>query len=190
MSINPNIKKFTAHDCTRRITTKKMYRMYCEDNPGTTISYRQYKDIIIDCNKEITRLCLEGGAYNFGNHIGYLLVMKFEKKVSLNPDGTPKNLSIDHGATRKHKSAGGTSIIYHPNGMKVRWVWTKQYCNIPNKSVWKLQLTDGPKGIKRKLAKHIKENPLAMNKYQQIIADNRKSTPIQIAIKDNEVSLV
>lgn len=156
---------------TKRITTKTMFRIFVEENPDITISYKDFKLVMGLLNKEIIEQCLKGGIYNFGNDMGTFGVVKYERKPYLDDEGNIRGTSVDFGATRKAKAQGKNVVIYHTNTLICKWHWSKQIGNsigLKNAGKWSLLPTEGPIGISRKLHHYIEDNPRCTMHYREI----------------------
>jgi len=157
---------------TTRITTRSLYRRYKIEYPETTLTYKQFKKIVTDTNKEIVEEALKGGVYNFGEHIGTLSIVKYNRKPYLNKEGKLRGVSPDYAATKKAKAEGKDIVIYHPSGLTCKWHWTKNSSGtymIENKGFWSIVPTDGPKGISRMLHNYIEDNPRCTMHYKEIV---------------------
>lgn len=169
---------------TTRITTKMMFKGFRKKYPKIEITYNQFKKIVGDTHTIVIDECLKGGIYNFGNAVGRLQVAKFEYKPYLDAEGNLKGMRPDYGATKKHKKNGGTNTIYHRDKMKCRWAYRKNHSGrLKNKSVWAFIPTDGPKGISRKLHKHIESNPTCTDNYHQIYSSKQRIENVQDGLK-------
>lgn len=154
---------------TTRITTKMMYKTYIKKNPQSTIAltknYSLFKTIVEDCHKEVINECLKGGVYSFGSNLGIFAVTKHERRIYIDKNGNARGMSVDFGATRKNKASGGNEVIYNTNSIICHWEWLKAGSHLTNKTGWQLAVTDGPRGIARKLHNYIESNERATLNY-------------------------
>lgn len=155
---------------TSRITTKMMYRTYIKAYPDSPIAkeknYNLFKTIVTECHKEAVDECLKGGQYHLGDEVGLLEVVKYQRKFSIK-DGKVKGMAVDFAATRKNKAAGNPEVIYHTNTIIYKWKWFRSGgFVVKNKTGWLLAVTDGPKGISRKLSHYVTNNERAGVNYR------------------------
>lgn len=129
-------------------TAKDMYRYYRQNNPGTDVTYTQFKYIISRFNKIAAAKILEGETLNLGNRLGKIRIRRVKRNHN--------KLSVDWMATNRLKADGINKLVYFTDEYWYRWYWEKKACQIPNKSVYKFRPTGGDHGNRKALARLLK----------------------------------
>ena len=84
-----------------RYNTEYYYKHYKAS--GGILSYEKYKEVIFSFNKKIIEnLIKTGKSYMLRSHLGFLSVVKYEKKFKLNENGNLKG-AVDWGQSNKLK---------------------------------------------------------------------------------------
>lgn len=142
------------------LTLKHIYQYYIKDISKTSKynqSYRVFRDICEDANKELSNEILEGYFFVMPYRLGTIRIKK--RKIDIN------NLKPDFGLFNKSdETYKNKHLNEHSNNYYVRYYWTKRVETlIKNKSVYSFIPT---RANKRELAKRIKENTIdQINKY-------------------------
>jgi len=156
-------------------TTIDMYKFYKKKYPESNIPEWMYKEVIFRNNKKAADSVIFGGVYNFGSHIGNLLI----KKISRNY----RKPIVNWGASKKLKAdllAAGETIrsaeqpegkdwfIYFTDPWYLRWGWVKKHvCRVKNQSVYQFV----PTGNKSKTAGDNSLDKLG-NRGKLVLANN------------------
>lgn len=142
------------------LTLKHIYQYYIKDISKSSKYYQSYKifrAICEDANKELSNEILEGYFFKMPYRLGTLRIKK--RKIDIN------NLKPDFGLFNKsEENYKNKHLNEHSNNYYVRYYWTKRVETlIKNKSVYSYIPT---RANKRELAKRIKENTIdQINKY-------------------------
>lgn len=142
------------------LTLKHIYQYYIKDISKSSkyyLTYRLFRDICEDANKELSNEILEGYFFKMPYRLGTIRIKK--RKIDIN------NLKPDFGLFNKsNESYKNKHLNEHSNNYYVRYYWTKRVETlIKNKSVYSYIPT---RANKRELAKRIKENTVnQINKY-------------------------
>lgn len=142
------------------LTLKHIYQYYIKDISKSSKYYQSYKifrDICEDFNKELSNEILEGYFFKMPYRLGTLRIKK--RKIDIN------NLKPDFGLFNKSNEIyKNKHLNEHSNNYYVRYYWTKRTETlIKNKSIYSFIPT---RANKRELAKRIKENTIdQINKY-------------------------
>tara|TARA_R110000796_G_scaffold59672_1_gene137684 strand:+ start:1683 stop:2156 length:474 start_codon:yes stop_codon:yes gene_type:complete len=153
-------------------TLKDIYIKYISEKEY--VDKKTFTAICSEFNMDMIDHILDGGTFSMGNRLSSLSVVRVETNPSF-----PK---IDWGESLKYKkelegkgialynSDTGKGVkwyIYHTNSEYCRYFWRKGKCLIPNKSVYRLDLTRGIKGNKEKLIHLLSTDDLAYLKFKK-----------------------
>ena len=142
------------------LTLKHIYQYYIKDISKSSKYYQSYKifrSICEDANKELSNEILEGYFFKMPYRLGTIRIKK--RKIDIN------NLKPDFGLFNKsEESYKNKHLNDHSDNYYVRYYWTKRVETlIKNKSVYSYIPT---RANKRELARRIKENTInQINKY-------------------------
>ena len=142
------------------LTLKHIYQYYIKDISKSSKyhqSYKVFRGICEDANKELSNEILEGYFFKMPYRLGTIRIKK--RKIDIN------NLKPDFGLFNKsEESYKNKHLNDHSDNYYVRYYWTKRVETlIKNKSVYSYIPT---RANKRELARRIKENTInQINKY-------------------------
>jgi len=139
-------------------TAVDMYEFYKKNNPGTEVTYNQFKYILSEYNKRAVAHILNGETLNLGNRMGRIRI----RKVARNFD-KPR---IDYNETKKLRARGLDKTAYFTDEFWFKWYWEKRLCHIPNKSAYKFRPTGGDGGNRKKLVKLLRQDEFAQLNYK------------------------
>jgi len=140
-------------------TAVAMYEFYKKNNPGTEVTYNQYKYVLSEYNKKAVEHILNGETLNLGNRMGKIRI----KKVKRNFD-KPR---IDYHETKKLRATGVDKNVYFTDEVWFRWYWSKKSCQIPNKSAYRFKPTGGDGGNRKRLVRLLKEDEFAQLNFRE-----------------------
>lgn len=151
----------------------ELYKEECLRLGEIAVDFKKYKEVLYDHNTTMIDVLLEGGIYSFGFGVGYFGIKFCEKEFKLDENNEVIGLSCDFGATNKLRAETGdnTLIVYHTDPFFYKWEYAG--CSIHKQSTWDIKPTIGPLGIGRKIAKYVKENPLAKENYMKYQRKNK-----------------
>lgn len=162
---------------TKRHTLRKAYKIYLKD--GGILSYDVYRAIVCEFNKASLEQILEGRILELGTNlaaIGIARVPRTGKRVDWVESNKLKEELIAEGKTPYHKERnpnGEKWYVYYTDDHYFRFHWDKYRCVIKNKTAYSFIPTQGPNGNSRKLAKLLKDNPFAQNRFAIVKPKNR-----------------
>jgi hypothetical protein len=153
-----------------RITAREMYVTYIKNNKDSILTYKKFRAVFREIYKEAVTECLNGEEFNFCAGVGTLSVVKPLKKFRIDESGNIRNLYVNYDETRKLRKQGDEdSVVYFTESFYYKWHYRKALTGgIPHKSLWSFVPTDGPTGIKRRIAKHLRENPRAHLNFKDL----------------------
>mgnify|MGYP003154099191 CR=1 FL=1 len=153
-------------------TLSHIYEDYIEENGF--IDRKLFRDICSDFNIEVMDYILEGKAFNMGNHLSTLSIVKQKRdprspRINWGESNKYRQELIDEGKDLYNFETGkGTRWhIYYTDEHYFKYYWRKGKCLIPNKSVYRFDATRGIKGNKEKLINLLKEDDLAYLKFRK-----------------------
>ncbi len=139
-------------------TAKDMYRFFCEKYPDTDVTYALYKYTISEFNKRVANRALAGEEISLGKGMGSICIDKitrnFKKKV------------VDFGETRKLKARGIDKVVYFTNDFYFKWTWHKKSSKVTNKSAYSFKASAGENGLKKRLARLLRDDEFAHLNYK------------------------
>lgn len=153
---------------------KDIYEFYSGTLEGT-IDRKTFHNLCKDFNSAVMdEIIKEGKEFNQGHKLSTVSVLRLErnwsnKQVDWNASNAYKQELLDAGEKLYDAETGeGVKwLIYHTEKWYCRFYWKKKFCNVPNKSVYRLKFTGGKSGNKTKLKNHLKEDDLAYTKYDK-----------------------
>ncbi len=132
---------------------KDMYAYFKSKHPNTDVTFALYKHVISEFNKRVAIAALEGKEISLGKTMGIIRVDRiqrnFLKKV------------VDFGETRKLKASGIDKVVYFTNDYYLKWTWSKKSSKAVNKSAYTFKPSAGKNGLRKKLARLLKEDEFA-----------------------------
>jgi hypothetical protein len=140
-------------------TAVDMYRYYKERNPGTDVTYTQFKYILSLYNKKVADRLLKGDIVNLGNRVGKLRIKKVARDFN--------KKTVDWNSTNQLKAQGINKLVFFTDEYWYRWAWEKKSCQIPNKSVYKFRPTGGEGGNRKRLTRLLKSDELAHLNFKE-----------------------
>ena len=114
-------------DKVKNHTAIDIYKYYAKNNPGTYVTYTQFKFILSLFNKKAVDYILQGKTLNFHNRLGKLRIKRVKRNFN--------DKTVDWAETNKLKKQGINKLVYYTDDFWYRWYWEKRICTIPNKSV-------------------------------------------------------
>lgn len=142
-------------------TTTDMYEHFKQKYPYTEVTFAMFRHVLSQFNKKAVEDILDGETLKMGHGLGHLRIRKIERKF-----GGKAKKAVDWGETNKLRAQGENIMVYFTNDEWFRWYWTKKFCNVPNKSVYRFDPTKGLHGAAAKLAKRLNEDEFASITYK------------------------
>ena len=140
-------------------TAVDIYKYYAKTNPGTDITYTQFKYILSLFNKKAIDQILQGRELNLHNRLGIIRIKKVKRNFN--------KKTVDWSETNKLKEQGINKFVFYTDDYWYRWAWEKRTCNIPNKSVYSFRSTGGDYGNRKKLTRLLKTDEFAHLNYKE-----------------------
>ena len=137
----------------RTHTAIDMYQFFKEKHPGTDVTYALYKHVISEFNKKVANRALEGEEISFGKGMGAISIEKIERNFN--------RKVVDFGETRKLKARGVNKVVYFTNNFYFKWTWHKKASKAVNKSAYSFKATAGENGLRKRLARLLRDNEFA-----------------------------
>ena len=143
----------------------------------TIMTYRTFVSVVELYNHKVKKALVEEGAtVKLGNNLGYLYILKKEKKdlfsmgnIDWNASKKFKQELIDRGDIPKDQEhpEGKNWFQFYEDKEYFRVAWTKKYgtCKVPNNSVYAFYPTRSKRGIAKHLSAATKNNAYLREKY-------------------------
>lgn len=183
-----DLKKYYFTETTHRIFALKKEVKEIEDrikylekaDPNgtkTLMTYKTFTKIIEVYNEKVIKALVEDGAsIKLGNNLGYLYILRKDKKnlfsmknIDWKASKEYKQELIDNGETPKDKEhpQGKNWFQFYTDVDYLRVAWTKKYgtCKVPNNSVYAFYPTKSTRGIKSYLTHINKKNEYLRETY-------------------------
>jgi len=183
-----DIKKYYFTATTHKIFALKKEMKEIEDkikvleksNPEgtkTLMTYKTFCTIIEKYNQKVIKALVEEGAsIKLWNNLGYLYILKKDKKdmfgmnnIDWSASNAYKQELIDAGETPKDEKhpEGKNWFQFYEDPHYLRVAWTKKYgtCKVPNNSVYAFYPTKSRSGISNALTKANRINEYLREKY-------------------------
>ena len=183
-----DLKKYYFTETTHRIFALKKEVKDIEDRikylegadpkgTKTLMTYKTFLKIIETYNEKVIKALVEDGAsVKLGNNLGYLYILRKDKKnmfamknIDWKASKEFKQELIDRGETPKDKDhpQGKNWFQFYTDVDYLRVAWTKKYgtCKVPNNSVYAFYPTKSTRGIKSHLTDTNKRNKYLREGY-------------------------
>jgi hypothetical protein len=144
---------------TKNHTAVDIFKYYKKNNPGTDVTYTQFKYIISQFNRKASEYILQGRTLNLHNRLGKIRIKKIRRNFY--------RKSVDWAETNKLKAQGIKQLVYFTDDYWFRWYWEKRVCTIPNKSVYSFRPTGGDHGNRKNLVKLLKTDEFAHINFKE-----------------------
>lgn len=151
--------------------SKEVYNTFCELNPDINITYKLYREILMNYNKAILEHILETGEMvHLPWGIGGLSISKFKcaiRKIVSDKGAELVNYNIDWKETKKQGK-----YVYHLNlhtgGFRYKWYWSPKGSRIKYSKIWQLFIF---REMKRELPRRLN---IPNSKYKNLYRTHRK----------------
>lgn len=128
----------------RTHTTSDMYKFY-KKKVAHPVPEWMYKEVLSRHNKRVADAVIFGQVFNFGHHIGNLLIKKISRnyeKMVVNWGASlklKKEIEASGQIPRSEQNPDGPSwLIYFTDSWYLRWGWIKKHiCRVKNQTVYK-----------------------------------------------------
>jgi hypothetical protein len=140
-------------------TAIDIYKYYAKNNPGTYVTYTQFKYVLSLFNKKAVEQILAGKTLNLHNRLGKIRIQRVRRNFNTK--------TVDWAETNKLQSRGIRKLVFFTDDFWYRWYWEKRTCTIPNKSVYSFRPTGGENGNKKRLVRTLKTDEFAHINFQE-----------------------
>jgi len=140
-------------------TAIDIFKYYQKNNPGTYVTYTQFKYILSLFNKKAAAYILQGRVLNLHNRLGKIRIKKVKRNFN--------SKTVDWLESNNLKKRGIMKLVYFTDDYWYRWYWEKRTCTIPNKSVYSFRPTGGDNGNRKSLVRLLKSDEFAHLNFKE-----------------------
>lgn len=152
------------------LTLTQAYEYYKQK--GGELSYRDWRDICESFNEKAVDSMLEGKRIELFGNMGYLQVIRIPRnfnkpRVNWKASYELRDKLLEEGKKLYDDETGEGEkwIVYYTDDWYLRYYWSKKYCRVKGRSVYRFVPTRGKVGAKNKLADLMKDDELAYLKF-------------------------